>query len=314
MSFIHTQESFGPYTKEVITNASGTSVSIIPELGARLNNFVIPIVEGQTDIIDGYSDLGKLESEYYSKSSLLAPFPNRIADGRYDFEGVEYQLPINKEDENNSIHGFVSNQKFDVIKSEDTEEGYVLELQHLSEPYTGFPFQFCVSVIYVLDKQNTLQVKTEIKNTGDKTMPIGFGWHPYFTLGGKIEDTTLRLPVMKQLETDGRLIPTGEMYEVGEWREGKVIDQAQFDTGFQLVSDDRLVTITDFTKGIEIKVELGQLYDYVQVFTPPWRTSIAIEPMTCAANAFNNKLGLHVLTPKESLTAHFSVQASLLTS
>lgn len=305
MSFIETAGTFESFGTHVITNGRGSRIEIIPGMGARLNSFKVSVNGSLLDVIDGYTSPNELATEYYSKSSLLAPFPNRIADGRYMFEGKEYQLSINKPDEHNAIHGFVSDKAFSVVRSDECPEGYELVLQYQSDGVEGFPFPFEITVTYLFTDDDRLNIKTEVKNTGDASIPIGFGWHPYFTTGADVGNLTLKLPPVKQLEADSRLIPTGAMAEVNDWAVPEKIADAVFDTGFEFISENREVVLSD--DYLTITISCGEGYNYLQVFTPPWRTSIAIEPMTCAANAFNNKLGPRILQPGSGFSAEFEI-------
>jgi len=62
------------------------------------------------------------------------------------------------------------------------------------------------------------------------------------------------------------------------------------------------------TAGYRICQETGKYkYNFLQVYTPPHRKSIAIEPMTCAPNAFNNEQGLIILAPFESFSASWGI-------
>ena len=312
MNFVKTYDTFGLYTKLTITNSNGISFTVIPEMGARLNNFVVESKEGLLDIIDGYTSEEQLANEYYSKGSLLAPFPNRIADGLYEFEGRVYNLLINKLDENNAIHGFISNKAFSIVRSEAVLDGYELELEYTSKQEKGYPFLFAVNITYRLSESNKLIVKTKIKNVGQTAQPMGFGWHPYFTTGVKIDELELRLPPVQQLEVDDRLIPTENLFPMLEWMLPKSLIVSTFDTGFKFTAEDKTIQLIDRHKNLEINIICGEGYEYVQVFTPPWRSSIAIEPMTCAANAFNNKLGVKVLQPGECLSSEFEIFAQVV--
>jgi aldose 1-epimerase len=312
MSFVVQNEKFGPYTKIAITNLRGACIVVIPEMGARLNNFLVQTKSGFIDIIDGYSSVDELSTEYYAKGSLLAPFPNRIADGRYTFEGTEYQLTINKIDENNAIHGFISNKPFSILSSGEVANGYELSLLYTSGIVEGYPFRFEILVNYNFQNDNRLTITTEVRNSGATNMPIGFGWHPYFTTCSKINDIALRLPSVRQFDVDDRLIPTSATIEMGEWSKAQKISESEFDTGFEFATDDKIIILLDEEKDLDIRITCMEGYEYVQVFTPPWRSAIAIEPMTCAADAFNNKFGLKTLSPMEKLSASFEIKVNEL--
>lgn len=309
MSFTETQEKFGDFNTIVVTDTETNSkITIIPEMGAILNSFKVNKKGQVIDIIDGHTNVEDLMSEYYSKGSLLAPFPNRISDGKYEFEGVKYSLPINKADEHNAIHGFVSNNTFELLSSKETDSGYELVLQSNSGITEGYPFPFKIVVTYIF-KGFSLSVKTEISNTGTKQMPIGFGWHPYFTFGTDISEVSLQLPAVEEIIADERLIPTGDRKEYTNFQNLEKIGETEFDTGFKFLGANKEIKLSDDTSGMTMCISCtGQVYEYVQIFIPPWRKSIAIEPMTCAANAFNNKMGVTVLQSGETLSAEYTIK------
>ncbi len=80
-----------------------------------------------------------------------------------------------------------------------------------------------------------------------------------------------------------------------------------------MVGKEREIQLFDEELGLYITMVMPQIdapYEYVQLYTAPDRNSIAIEPMTCEPNAFNNKMGLKILAPKESLRSHFTIFVS----
>lgn len=313
MSFTETKVPFGPYTKVVVKHEeTGNEITIIPEMGARLNHFQVNLHGDSVDIIDGYSDAHALAEEAKAKGSLLAPYPNRVADGRYTFNGKEYQLGINKPGEHNAIHGFVSSQPFVLESSEQVDDYYELVLKGDFLEEEGYPFRFSMTVRYRFGGP-WLEVDTEFRNTGKIALPAGFGWHPYFRTSGTITNLRLTLPEVERIDVDERLIPTGAKEKYDEFAAAHPIGMTEFDTGFQLVGEGREVQLFDEALGLYITMTLPAIdsqYQYLQVYTPPSRESIALEPMTCAANAFNNGWGLKKLAPGESLRSHFTILVS----
>jgi len=311
MAFTENREPFGEYSKLSIKhNESSNEIEIIPEMGARLNHFQVNMHGESIDIIDGYSDSVALAEESRSKSSFLAPYPNRVADGQYEFSGKSYQLDINKPSENNSIHGFVSDQEFEVISSEIVDDYYEVVLHSVSEGAPGYPFPFSVVITYRFGGV-WLQVETELTNIGDCKIPAGFGWHPYFKIGESIDRLRLSLPKVEKIEVDERLIPIGEKIEYSNFSALSQIGDIELDTGFHMLGTQKEVQLFDESHGVYVTISMvGEGYDYVQLYIPPCRESIAIEPMTCAANAFNNGWGLKTLKKDESLKASFTIVAS----
>lgn len=313
MSFTLTKTPFGPYTKVSVRHEeTGNEITVIPEMGARLNHFQVNLHGDSIDIIDGYSDAHALSDGSLAKNALLAPFPNRVADGQYHFLGRDFQLDINRPDEDNAIHGFVLNKIFTLESSAEVDDYYELVLQSEIELEAGYPFPFTMVVKYRFGGP-WLEVDTELTNTGKTHLPAGFGWHPYFRASDGINHLRLSLSPVEKIEVDDRMIPTGKMEPYDIFSAAHQIGTTEFDTGFHILSPDCEVQLYDEVIGLYITLTFPAVdtqYEYVQVYTPPNRESIAIEPMTCAADAFNNGWGLKKLAPGESLRSHFTILVS----
>ncbi len=319
MSYRSERSEFGNFTKlEIFNEDRSVLLEIIPEKGAKVNRLVLLTNSQSYGVIDGYTTPEEVEENAYSKSSLLAPFPNRIADGTYQFEGKTYQLPINMPEEHNAIHGYIEHESFEVTLVQEVENGCVVELRHVSEGCEGYPFPFTITVRYTLS-ESKLHFEFMVVNTGNTNMPFGFGWHPYFTLGGAVEDIELKLPAVKEIVVDERLIPTGEKKAFVEFSELHRLENTKFDTGFTCADGQKKVILHERTKKIQLELDMGDkesIWQYVQVFTPPQdsiaKNTLAVEPMTCEANAFNTGEGLKVLKPGEELGDAFRVKVTEL--
>jgi aldose 1-epimerase len=177
----------------------------------------------------------------------------------------------------------------------------------------GYPFELKVQITCSLHSKNGFTCTTEIENIGKNPAPVGDGWHPYFSLGGKVDDMLLKIPAEHQTEVDSRMIPTGKKLPVGGFETPTLIGDTLFDTGFSLPDNDTIaVTEIHYAEKnvvLEVWQETGKgKYNYLQIYTPPSRTSIAVEPMTCNIDAFNNGEGLIVLYPGDSLKAGYGVK------
>lgn len=218
MKFTQTSQKEGEYTFVTIREEdNNSSITVIPECGARLHSFTIRGQSGnEITVIDGYKNIAELKQEGYAKGSFLAPFPNRIADGEYEFHGENYQLPINKADEHNAIHGFISQYAFHMLSSEESQDGYRVVLHTTVSGGEGYPFPFEVTVTYLFTGI-VVHVTTDILNLGKKQMPVGFGWHPYITTGRSINECVLQIPTSERLIVDERLIPTKKKVPFSEF-------------------------------------------------------------------------------------------------
>lgn len=287
-------------------------LTIIPQSGAQVQRLV---VKGQ-DLIDGFANEEEVKSNAWGKSGLLYPFPNRLEDGKYTWLDKEYQFPINDQDTDNALHGFGMQQALTVENITLEKEQAVVELQGA---YSGdlvyYPWAISIHLRYTLSLEAGFSMKLEIKNESKKPIPVGMGWHPYFWLGDNPEQAQLKLPPVAQVEIDCRMIPTGSLVAMDEFIETKKINGTQLDTGFKLFRPGKRseAELTIPAKGtLKYWQESGfSKYKYLQVFIPPARKSIALEPMTCNIDAFNNKNGLVRLMPGKSLSANCGVDFEL---
>ena len=268
-------------------------------------------------IIDGYrseEDVNEnLETSF--KGSNLFPYPNRIADAIYSFEGTDYKLPMNFPHEKNAIHGLVYRKNFDVIDQENGEIGCKLFIKYLvEEKIEGYPFNYMLEINYKLHVENGFECTTKISNLDDQHLPFGHGWHPYFIAGNSsINDLSIQFPSKEVLDVDQRGIPTGKSEKYTKFNLLHQIGHTELDSCFLLENSDQpaeiLIVNKDINFGYKIWQERGiNKYNYLQIYTPPSRKSIAIEPMTCAPNVFNNEKGLIILSPLELCSISWGIK------
>ena len=108
---------------------------------------------------------------------VLIPWPNRIANGIYQHDGHEYQLPINEHGSNTAIHGLLAWRDWQIDELTATKASFSIFLP----PSYGYPFALISRVIYSLDATAGLSVEIISQNVGDKPAPYGVGIHPYLT-------------------------------------------------------------------------------------------------------------------------------------
>jgi aldose 1-epimerase len=311
---IKKENKLGIEQVKIFNKNNGEYVAIIPECGGLVNELVLGKSGKNYSVIDGYSSAEDLAQFRMHKSSKLIPFPNRIKDGRYNFSEKSYQLPINQPTENHAIHGFIYDKKFNVTHNEINEKEASITLEYIyNGENEGFPFKFITEMIFTLTAEDGLNCQTVVQNLGDVAMPFGDGWHPYFKFDKQVDDIQLKIPTDIKTLVDERMIPTGEILPFNNFIELTKINQIMLDTGFRIAGEDGIVDteLFDPQSNITIKVfqEIGEKkYNFLQVFIPPSRDSIAIEPMTCNINAFNNKDGLIVLEPGDVFEGNYGVR------
>jgi aldose 1-epimerase len=312
-------EPFGKFTQiKLINTNTGEYVGIIPDYGAALNSLVLRKGDRLYDLIDGSNTYEELmeDGTNMCKGMVLFPFPNRITDGKYTFEGVEHQLDVHANHFNNAIHGLVVKSKFKVRKFEADDNMASLEIFYDETGQSkGYPFKSRLSIIFTLTDRSELVCKCIVESKDDKNLPVGVGWHPYFKALDKVDALELKISSDKIFEVDGEMIPTEKFLTDTTFNSSKFIADKQMDTCYVLPEKTGVSTveITDTKNNAVLKIwqETGKdKYNFSQFYIPKGRNSIAVEPMTCAANAFNNGIGLTVLKPGEKTEFDFGVKLS----
>jgi aldose 1-epimerase len=247
----------------------------------------------------------------------LIPWPNRLKDGRYSFDGDDYRVALTEPAKQNAIHGFLRWWPWRALEREPDRVVMGVSLY----PHPGYPFTLEIRVQYALGDDG-LEVTTTARNIGDRACPYGMGQHPYLSPGdGSIDACTLQLPASTRILVDqDRSLPVGSEPVDGspyDFRDPRPLGALSLDTPFtDLQRDSRGLASSRLTAPDGTCVELwaDARYAFLEVFTGDGlapsrrRRGLAVEPMTCAPNAFQSGEGLVRLDPGESLSARWGVR------
>jgi aldose 1-epimerase len=293
---------------EQIELAHGAHRAVVVEVGAGLREYT---VDG-APVIDGYSATEMCSG---GRGQTLIPWPNRIAGGAYEFDGVAEQLPLTEPSAGNAIHGLTRWETWTVID----RTGASATLRNVLHPQPGYPHTLDCRLEYALSDAG-LRVHTAVTNAGDGPAPYGTGAHPYLTAGTEtVDEVTLTVPGDRYLPTDENGIPTGIVDVEGspfDYRGGRLIGPAKVDHCFtHLARDaDGVATVTLAAGERRVRLWLDASYHYLQVFTGDTlvpkrrRRGLAVEPMTCPPDAFNSGTDLVVLRPEQSHTGSWGIR------
>ncbi|MEO7176344.1 MAG: aldose 1-epimerase [Saprospiraceae bacterium] len=297
-------DSFGTFQEVIIYNEKiGQELRLLPEYGAAIKQIQFSNGQSQYQILDGYHDSSEItRSKKRFKATVLLPFPNRLSEGQYEWEGNAFQFPINEPARGNNLHGFPENQDFKLSAISLTEHSAQLALKSkYRAQYDYFPFNFDVQLKLEINTSNEFIYSFEIINRGETAMPIGLGWHPYFITEGGVNQWNLRMPESREIMVNENLIPNGKKELFDEFVQTKNIGEKVFDTCYELSNPTKKSSFELSGNEYSINLEAsgdGEGFPFWQLYTPAHRNSIAIEPMTCNVNAFSNEEGLIRLAPK----------------
>lgn len=296
---------------EQIEIAFGDQRAVVVEVGGGLRTYSA----GDRELLDGYGDD---EMSTSGRGQVLIPWPNRIEDGSYEYDGRRHQLPLDDVEEQDAIHGLVRWSAWTV--GERTPDR--VSMEHRLHPRPGYPFSLAISIEYALSNDG-LEVRTTAVNRGSRVCPYGSGNHPYLAVAGPTVDSVmLRIAARTVLRSDERGIPVGSSPVEGteyDFRDPRSLGTTRLDNGFtdlERDGDGRAgVELRDPERDENLTLWMDEAYPYVMLFTgDPLadvnRRSLAVEPMTCPPNAFRTGEALVHLEPGRAFTSTWGIAPS----
>jgi aldose 1-epimerase len=248
----------------------------------------------------------RLHSRYFS-GEILAPWPNRIADGKYSLNGNDFQLNVNEKVRNNALHGLVFDKYWKVSSKSENRISLQITIDD-SEQYPGI---LELEMTYQIDNQGLSSTLTAT-NQGEIELPYGASTHPYLMVPGveSVDDYILQIGASQVYLTDeARLLPI-KIVDVADasldFRQPAKIGSNFIDHAFKLdPTFESSVSIKD-DSGEGVLMSFNDATKWVQIHTADrngaddGRKSLAIEPMTCPPDSFNSGIDLVLLKPKQS--------------
>ncbi|MEL6567951.1 MAG: hypothetical protein AAFQ22_05995 [Pseudomonadota bacterium] len=255
-----------------------------------------PILREAMDIAEG--DGSVINAAAYP----MVPFCGRILDARLVFEGAEYLLDRNFAPEPHAIHGTGWQSHWSIDIAEDRLS------MALMDDSLRWPWAFMAEQSFSLDGE-ALQLKMKLINIGERRMPAGLGWHPFFSgdaehIQAGVEDA----PAGPDVSDAGQYWASD--YACAELGKGVFTDRLRVDSAFfwpgrsaeMLFRNSRTVTLSG-----------GDTAHALTVYRPPNANFVAVEPQTHVPGAHSHPypetLGLRALAPGETL--HLSATLSV---
>jgi len=306
---------------ELITlEADGERAVIVPGAGCQCLGYRA----GMLEVIAGPANPDAWrEHPHRGGIPILFPWPGRVAGACFTFEGREYRLPVNDPAHGHAIHGLACERAFRVMRRGPCFVTAILDSSDCADLNSIWPWPFVLEIDYEVG--NGLRLKARITNSGDLVMPFGFGAHPYFhaPLNPKgVRDAMLiELDANARWPLDARLIPTGDAEQLAgkyDLRAPRPLGADTYDDAFRMVpiagrtSAPRARLIDP---SLEIALEIGAdpAFGEFVVYAPAERPVVALEPYTCAPDAFNLAArgiaaGMRELAPGQTFEAGFEIR------
>ncbi|HVQ88099.1 MAG TPA: aldose 1-epimerase family protein [Actinomycetes bacterium] len=298
----HPQTSLGSPSGQQYVIASGDYSASVTEVGGGLRELLFE----SKDVLDGFSVDDRAHD---GRGQVLAPWPNRLSEGRYAFDGRSCQAALNEPSRQNAIHGLVRWVDWTPTSHDAASVSVTCTLR----PQPAYEWQLRMEVTYQLGADG-LTVSTRVVNQSDTAAPFGVGFHPYLTVSQPIDGLSLRLPASGYLvpsaSADALPVTTAVAATELDFTQARNIGSTVLDTAYTLLerdSDGRAVAqLRDPTTDRSVRLWVDDAYQYLMVYTGDGvhdparrRMSVAVEPMTCPPNAFRNGVDVLRLEPNE---------------
>jgi len=243
---------------------------------------------------------------------LLHPWANRLGGETYRVDGEEislHGLTVPHDPNGLPIHGNLFGVPFEVLQSNATRVVARLDYGAHPDKLAAFPFPHTITVDARLHPTRGLNIVTLVEPTSDRSVPISFGWHPFVQLPNTNRaEWELRWPACDHVDVDARVLPTGT--RTPQVAQRAPIAERTFDDHYALGSDRTFaIAAGKGAKRRTLTLQFDPAYPYAQLFVPPDRDFVAIEPMTAEIDALGRGTA-PVVQPRERFLAAFNLAVS----
>lgn len=305
-------------TVYVLETATGARAEIWPALGCNCYCWRVPWRNGLLDLLYAAPTFYSDSRPTRSGIPILFPFPNRIRDGRYVWEGKEYQLPRNDSTGKNAIHGFACRRPWRVAETGTDGDSAWLSAEFWGardapEPAAAWPSDYRIRLTFRL-AERSLRLDALVDNPSDRPLPFGLGYHPYFRVpvvpGGPDGNCLIEVRARQYWELaeslpTGRLLPVDAPRDLTRPRPYSELQRDDLLRAEPAADGETLVrhgSLRQMPERVTLSVLASPSFREVVLFTPPHRQAFCIEPYTCITDAINGQergfdVGLQVLSP-----------------
>ena len=295
----------GPISWQI---SGGGYRAVVLEAGGGLGD----VWHNDTRIVAGCDPAGVVSA---GRGQILVPWPNRLRDGRYSYAGQVHQVALSEPDRSNAIHGLARWHAWRLRERSDAS----IQLGCRLPARSGYPWTLDLMVTYKVDEDGLI-VTLGAQNASSSVAPFAAGMHPYLDAGAPADECTLHLSAATHQRVDDRLLPTGTEptttslgFDPARTLRGAVLDDAFTD----LSRDGDGWTHVRLEGHHAVELSADAAWPWVQVFTGDTlaadqaRHTVAVEPMTSPADAFNSGTDLLDLEPGTPWTGTFRISGGV---
>ena len=286
--------------------SSSVAAQFVPEagmIGISLTDSGVELL-GQRRGLDAYITAGKTMG-----IPILYPWANRLGGNTYAAESVAVTLTpgengVRPDPNGLPIHGTLAAYPGWRVTTE-SEDDLTAEVDFGADPglLASFPYPHLLTVTVRL-AERALTVRTTVTATGDKAVPLCFGFHPYLRVPDVARsEWIIETPPLRHLSLDGQGLPTGDSQP--QLPKKELLGDNAFDDAYDQVDDGALFAVSGGGRRVEVHFERG--YPAAQIFAPPAEDVVCFEPMTAPTDALRRG-GYRSALPGEPAVAVFSIR------
>ena len=253
---------------------------------------------GCQHVLDGYRTQDEVRQMDGFRNALLAPWSNRIRDGKYCFQGKEYDFKGETIGGELALHGLIADQVFELIEQKPDYLRAKVSVPKLP----AYPFEVEIEVTYQISSSpHRLSLNMVAHNKGTGDAPITLGWHPYFLCpSGRAKNAKVTMAAESLVVTDEQLIPKrGQAAFCAQESPVVLSGREDFDCAYTslIPKDGSAWAVVEHMNGSSTVVQMagarqGQGLASFQVYSAQdlmnrASESIAVEPLLAMTDAFN---------------------------
>jgi aldose 1-epimerase len=288
-------------TVYVLEDGAGEQAEVWPALGFNCFRWQVQRGGQSLELLYQAPDLFQNGRPTRSGIPVLFPFPNRIRDGRFTWDGRPYQLPLDDPAKKNAIHGFACRHPWRVLThGADAASAWITGVFRCSQDAPDnrplWPADHEIQLTYCLGA-GSLRLEAEVHNPDRVPLPFGLGYHPYFRMpfasSGRADDCLLTVPARSFWKLEESL-PTGERLPVDaacDLNQPRRFGELNVDTvltDLPAANGERPERAAlQGVPGAALRLHAGPEFRDLVIFTPPHRQAFCLEPYTCTTDAIN---------------------------
>lgn len=293
-----------------------SELKLLPGFGSNMCSFMVDGLEYLHQ-----APMSVIGTKFFGMP-LLYPFPNRVRNCRFTFDGTEYHLPDN--DGGRSLHGLIADVPFEyetpVVKDDFVSVTTRLDLKPGHPVYEQFPIANRLELTFTL-KDDSVDIDIRVTNLdANKRFPFGFGVHPYFNVFGMKAQTLLYVPAKKWMEAVS-LMPTGNLVDMDKapadlskptMIKGLTLDEVWFG-----MDPKKPQSIIYEAINRKLVLRATEIFTHSVTYTPPFESFICVENQTNSTDCHNlyargleKESHLLILDPGKSIsgTLQFAIE------